>query len=68
MKENNENIERYSTQAKELLNLKIITKDEYEERIQDYTDYTNSEGNIHENNSIILILIVFNRFIIYMPI
>ena len=44
MKENNENIERYSTQAKELLNLKIITKDEYEERIQDYTDYTNSEG------------------------
>ncbi|MBW0768110.1 hypothetical protein [Mammaliicoccus lentus] len=44
MKENNENIERYSTQAKVLLNLKIITKDEYEERIQDYTDYTNSEG------------------------
>lgn len=44
MKENNENIERYSIQAKELLNLKIITKDEYEERIRDYTDYTNSEG------------------------
>ncbi|GGI42473.1 hypothetical protein [Mammaliicoccus stepanovicii] len=38
------NIENYSSKAKELLNLKIITKEEYDERIKDYTDYTNSEG------------------------
>nr|WP_263312725.1 hypothetical protein [Mammaliicoccus sp. Marseille-Q6498] len=38
------NIESYTTKAKELLNLKIITKEEYDERIKDYTDYTYREG------------------------
>ena len=38
------NIENYTTKAKELLKHKIITKEEYDQRIKDYTDYTNSEG------------------------
>ncbi|WP_323704290.1 hypothetical protein [Mammaliicoccus sp. Dog046] len=41
---NNSNIESYTTKAKELLKLKIITKEEYDQRIKDYTDYTNSVG------------------------
>ncbi|SUM36110.1 hypothetical protein [Mammaliicoccus fleurettii] len=41
---NNANIESYTTKAKELLEHKIITKEEYEQRIKDYTDYTNSVG------------------------
>ncbi|MBM6629941.1 hypothetical protein JTF04_09600 [Mammaliicoccus vitulinus] len=41
---NNTNIESYTSKAKELLKHKIITKEEYEQRIKDYTDYTNSEG------------------------
>ncbi|MCD8799765.1 hypothetical protein [Mammaliicoccus sciuri] len=38
------NIENYTTKAKELLKHKIITKEEYDQRIKEYTDYTNSEG------------------------
>lgn len=38
------NIENYTIKAKELLDLQIITKEEYDERIKDYTDFTNRQG------------------------